>query len=326
MNRWITAGLAVLVAGIVIAVVVGLVVLWPTSDRSPTPGAGSTGGTPAPSATPSSGRPSGTLPTLPTGPGTTLSPCPDPGPPVRLAVLTFNMHSGFARGRLDLEGIARAVEASGADVVLLQEVDRFRRNSGAVDQAAVLAQRLGWHSAYGPNGLRPRARPGLPLGAIGNAILSRFPLDRVSNTHLPNRPGLEARGLLRAEVTVRGRRVAMYATHLQHTSSSVRVAQARAVAAAVRRDRLPKVVGGDLNAVPGSPALRSVLRAGLTDTWPAAGAGPGLTVPAVVPHRRIDFLLHDAALRALSADVLSTGLSDHRAVRGRFELPRGDGC
>src|SRR4051794_35417863 len=153
MNRWITAGLALLVAGIVVAVVVGLVVLWPTPDRSPTPGAGPTGGTSAPSSTVSSGRPSGTLPPLPTGPGPTLSPCPDPGPPVRLVVLTFNIHSGFAHGRLDLEGIARTVEASGADVVLLQEVDRFRRNSGAVDQAAVLARRLGWHSAYGANGL-----------------------------------------------------------------------------------------------------------------------------------------------------------------------------
>ena len=82
---------------------------------------------------------------------------------------------------------------------MLQEVDRFRLRSGIVDQAASLGRALGMDVAYGANKLRPPAGAGLPRAAIGNAILSRFALSNVSNTHLPNRPGMELRGLLHAQ-------------------------------------------------------------------------------------------------------------------------------
>jgi endonuclease/exonuclease/phosphatase family metal-dependent hydrolase len=40
-------------------------------------------------------------------------------------VLTYNLHFGFdVRGWSDLEAAARAIEATGADVVGLQEVSR----------------------------------------------------------------------------------------------------------------------------------------------------------------------------------------------------------
>ena len=315
MNRWIHGALTLVALGIV----VGLVIHW--SDRRPTP---------QPSAgAPSPGAPShspGATPPQPTDPGTTVQPCTQPGPAARLSVLTFNIHGALGHGRLDLGAIADAITASRADVVLLEEVDRYRARTGVVDQTAWLARRLGMHAAYGANKLRTPARAGLPPAAIGNAILSRFPVHDVTNTHLPNRPGMELRGLLHARLDVRGRSVSVYVTHLQHTSGSMRREQAHAIRRVIDADPLPKILGGDLNAEPGSATLRVLEGGGLHDTWAAVGRGAGLTVPAFVPHRRIDFVLHDDAVRPVAASVLRSGLSDHREVWADLEVPEVSPC
>ena len=249
----------------------------------------------------------------------TAAPCPDTTQTI--SVLTFNMHSGWHAGRLDLKATARAIRASKADIVLIQEVDRFRINSNAVDQAAWLGRELDLDWAYGANDVRARARPGLPRGAIGNAILSRFPLSQVDNTLLPAPVGLQNRGLLRAVADVNGVRLGVYATHLDHTSPTVRIAQAQRIRAALREERLPVLLGGDLNAEPGMPAVNVVLAGRLRDTWAAVGTGVGRTVPAGDPRRRVDYILHSPEITPLAADVLLSGHSDHREVVARLVLP-----
>ena len=55
--------------------------------------------------------------------------------------VTYNIQYGLGRdGRYDLDRTARAVE--GADVIALQEVERFWKRSGDVDEVAGLAERL----------------------------------------------------------------------------------------------------------------------------------------------------------------------------------------
>ena len=219
----------VVVAVAVLAVVAGAV-LWqrpgprddPRSEPSPRGAA-----TPTPDPSP---------------PTPTTAPCPDTTQTI--SVLTFNMHSGWHAGRLDLKATAQAIRASKADIVLIQEVDRFRINSNAVDQAAWLGRELDLHWAYGANDVRARAGPGLPRGAIGNAILSRFPLSQVDNTLLPAPGGLQTRGLLRAVADVNGVRLGVYVTHLDHTSPTVRIAQARRIRAALRRRELASASRG----------------------------------------------------------------------------------
>ncbi|GCD92340.1 endonuclease/exonuclease/phosphatase family protein [Nocardioides sp. LS1] len=313
MNRWIH-GLFALLALVTLG---GLVAFWPAPARTPDPA-------PVPSSPVLPTSPPTPHPTPPTTPEPGA--CPTPGPAVRLSVLTFNIHGGLGHGRLDLGQIARAISVSRADVVLLQEVDRDRVRTGVVQQAESLGRTLGFHAAYGANKLRRPARPGLPPAAIGNAILSRYPITDVTNTHLPNRMGMELRGLLHARIDVRGRSVSVYNTHLQHTSGSMRREQAHAIREVIDRDAGPFILGGDLNAEPDSHAVAILERGGLADTWAEVGEGPGLTVPAFVPHRRIDFLLHDEAVRPLAAAVLRSGISDHREVWGAFEVPAAPPC
>jgi endonuclease/exonuclease/phosphatase family metal-dependent hydrolase len=312
MNRWMYGLLALVGVGIVIV----LVVVWlrPTGTPSPSPEPG----IPSPS-------PSLSLPSVPT-PTPTPTPCPTPGRSEQLSVLTFNIHGGLRHGRRHLDAIARTIRASRADVVLLQEVDRFRIRSGVVDQSAWLGRELGMDVAYGANKLRPPARTGLPRAAIGNAILSRFPLSGASNTHLPNRPGMELRGLLHAHLSVGGLRVSIYTTHLQHTSGSMRIEQAHAIRRVVDLDPLPKILGGDLNAEPDSVSVGVLERGGLADAWREVGEGAGLTVPASLPHRRIDYLLHGERIRPQEADTLWSGISDHRQLWARFQVSPAGTC
>lgn len=231
-----------------------------------------------------------------------------------LTVATFNIHGGFGRGGLNLDGIGREIARMNADVVLLQEVDRGRERSRRQDQAKILAGRLDMNVAYDPNSGR---RGG---GAIGNAVLSTFPITSVRRAPLP-RGGSEPRGVMRVAVDVDNVELAVYVTHLEHTSEAVRRRQIRYVAGAVRREPLPHVLGGDLNANPRSSVL-GIARGVLSDAWPAAGRGGSRTVPRA----RIDYLMHGSTLRALRAQVVPSRISDHNAVLGAFEVGPPEAC
>ncbi len=231
-----------------------------------------------------------------------------------LTVATFNIHGGFGGGGLNLDDIGREIARMGPDVALLQEVDRGRRRSRRQDQASILASRLGMNVAYDPNSGR---RSG---GTIGNAVLSRFPITSVRRATLP-RGGAEPRGVMRVTVDIENVEVAVFVTHLEHTSGGVRRRQMRYIAGAVRREGLPHVLGGDLNATPGSAVL-GIARRVLRDAWPAAGRGGARTVPRA----RIDYLMHGPTVRALEARVVPSRISDHHAVIGAFEVGPPEAC
>ncbi|MDN4172714.1 endonuclease/exonuclease/phosphatase family protein [Nocardioides sp. SOB77] len=332
MHRWVH-GLFALVA---LATIVALVALWPRPDDVPG-GPGRPSGLPqptgptVPSPTGGPGDPSGPPtgpaspggPTLPTEPTQT---CVDPAPE-ELAVLTFNIHGALGGGGLDLERIAQEIEAWDADVVLLQEVDRYRARSRFVDEPTWLGTRLDMNVVFGRNVVRAPERRGAPRSEYGTAVLSRLPVRRWENRMLPRQPGQEQRGLLRVTLDLGGRALDVYGTHLQHTRGAIRIIQLRAVRRMVvaRSGRTtPFLLGGDLNATPDSPAM-AVARSFALDPWPAVGRGEGLTVPPRVPRRRVDYVLHSPHLLPTSAQVLRSAISDHRAVRVTFDVPR-PGC
>src|SRR4051812_45709975 len=67
-----------------------------------------------------------------------------PMPAASFKVLVYNVHAGKdAAGKDNLQRVAEVVRDVGADVVLLQEVDKGTRRSGGVDQPAEYARRTG---------------------------------------------------------------------------------------------------------------------------------------------------------------------------------------
>jgi endonuclease/exonuclease/phosphatase (EEP) superfamily protein YafD len=143
-----------------------------------------------------------------------------PGRPVR--VMSYNLHFGFdVRGWSDLEAVARAIEAAGAEVVGLQEVSRGWYVNGSTDMLGWLQRRL----------RMPYARfAGASDGIWGNAVLSRHPIvaDRV--VALPSEGIPLRRNALRVELDLgAGRRLRVVVTHLHHVQgpdgTRVRLAQ-----------------------------------------------------------------------------------------------------
>ena len=106
-------------------------------------------------------------------------------------VMSYNLHFGFdVSGWSDLEGVARAIEATGAEVVGLQEVSRGWYVNGATDMLAWL-QRL----------RMPYARfAGASDAVWGNAVLSRYPIVAGEVVRLPREGVPLRRSALRAEL------------------------------------------------------------------------------------------------------------------------------
>jgi endonuclease/exonuclease/phosphatase family metal-dependent hydrolase len=245
------------------------------------------------------------------------TPSQAPAGRLRLRVATFNIHHGASPDEaLDLERVARVVEALRVDAVGLQEVDRhWSERSGLVDQPAWLARRLRMHHAYGANLDLDPLEPGQPRRQYGTAILSRWPIAAAENTPLPKFEGHEQRGLLRARLLVRGTGVMVATTHLQHNDNAERELQAARIVELLGEDPKRTILTGDLNAVPGTPEI-TTLTGALDDVWPRAGDGEGLTYSSLDPHARIDYVLASRDVRPATAEVVMRDpeASDHLPV------------
>jgi endonuclease/exonuclease/phosphatase family metal-dependent hydrolase len=230
-----------------------------------------------------------------------------------VTVMTYNIHSAYsAAGRQDPEAIARAIEASGADIVTLNEVSRGWLIDGSTDLVFWLSRRL--------------AMPVLFKGTTdpiwGNAILTRDPVLQTGSGSLPLSHTLIARGYLWARVDVGGPEpLEVIATHLHQLEPDhdVRLLQVP-VLVDFWGKRPYSLIMGDMNAQPDFPEMDLFRQAGLTDSWAQAGEGDGLSFSSTDPFERIDWIWHTQDMRAVSAHVPQTTASDHMPVVVTLEI------
>ena len=227
------------------------------------------------------------------------------GGPVRAG--TYNVHYGFnTPWQLNLEAIARTIEESGADVMMLREVDTCRITSYGIDDALWLARRLGMAEVYQPT----------LEGLSGIALLTRYPVVASGGALLDSE--LEQTGIVHARVRVGGRDVDAYGIWLglapeerarQLTDALVFIGAAS-----------PALLGGDFNATPDSPVYARLAEANFVDPFAALGLGDAPTSPAVEPRERIDFVW-GRGLEPVDGAVLDSLASDHRMVITEWRLP-----
>lgn len=230
-------------------------------------------------------------------------------------VMTYNIHHGEGvDGRLDIERIAAVVRAEGADLVAVQEMDKGVERTSRRDLPSELAQLTGMVCVF-------RNNYAFQGGEYGNAILSRFPVKRATNTLLRMlRPG-EQRGALQVVVDAHGRELLFVATHIDYrqddTERLQNVAQFREILA--EYGDVPALFAGDFNDTPGSRTWTAM--AGVfEDVWGRVGEGDGFTIPSRAPTKRIDYLWvrKGAALRPVKAWVPRTEGSDHLPLVAEF--------
>jgi endonuclease/exonuclease/phosphatase family metal-dependent hydrolase len=196
-------------------------------------------------------------------------------------LVSYNIQYGRGRdGVFDLERIAAAV--AGADVIALQEVERFWQRSGMRDQPAEIAALLGeYYWVYGA-GLdvdgsneeadgRIEGRIGGRRRQFGNMLLSRRPILSSRNHLLPKYGSLGPmsiqRSALEGVVDAGRRRVRLYSVHLTHLSAETRLPQVEHLLTV--HERAP-VEGAALSG------------AGLKDEWTRDGMPPALPAEAVL--------------------------------------------
>jgi endonuclease/exonuclease/phosphatase family metal-dependent hydrolase len=232
-----------------------------------------------------------------------------------LTVVTWNAQGSHG---LDVPAAADALGALRPDVLLLQEVQRHQLVALAGAMAMPHAR---WWFKHWP----------VRIPAEGLGVAARFPLDRVETQTLARRwqPwSWRRRVAVHATVMARSGRVPVVDVHLgAGVTVEERIRQARSL---LDRTQADAVVGGDLNAGPGSRELAILTATGRSDAEarcrapgtpaPATNWGPGpRTAP---PTQRLDYVLVPDGVTVTDAFVPDdwacwAQLSDHVPVVAR---------
>jgi len=160
---------------------------------------------------------------------------------VSLRIMTYNIQHGAGMDDVvNLDKQATIIENAMPDVVGLQEVDSCVKRSGYLNEAAVLARKLGMYATFGP------AIP-LSAGKYGVAVLSKEQPLSVRNIPLP---GVEKRTMLVCEF----QDYVFASTHLDLNEDN-RLASADIIIGEAARWEKPFFICGDWNDTPTSALL-----------------------------------------------------------------------
>ena len=193
-------------------------------------------------------------------------------------------------------------------------MDQKTKRTQKVDQVAELARLTKMKSVFGAN-------IDFQGGHYGNAILSRFPITRHKNHHLPNVDMGEQRGVLESVIKVSKKESILFmATHFDHRRPD---AERRASAKFINKmmgeqKNTPAILAGDLNDVASSPTLKEIGK-----LWLRTNPEITPTVPVVKPMRQIDYILvrPKGRWKVVETQVLDEAVaSDHRAIFAVIEL------
>lgn len=240
----------------------------------------------------------GLLPNVPAMPAANLE------APASFTVMSFNMHHGEGMdGKVDILRIAELLQHENADIIALQEVDRYRLRSGFVDQARELSEMLGMHMVYSPSLT-------YKVGQYGMAVLSRYPIVDSSWTLLPG--NLETRSLLMTTVQIGSEPVHVATTHLG-LSGEDRKLQLTRVSELLPDKKGPLVVVGDFNME--EDAFPVKMNSMSLEDVPLSKDSQGTFASG----QRIDYIFSNVKNFG-SAWTIPTIFSDHFPVIARFRM------
>jgi len=235
-----------------------------------------------------------------------------PEVPSEITVATYNVHRWIGRNgrrRADPGQAEFVLSELGADVIALQEVLRPSADEGLLEE---LADRLGLHVAFAVARQHKQ-------GELGNAILSRWPIQSASTLDISN-SRIERRSAVATRFSGPMGRFAVIATHL----SLVDRTRKRQVRSLMGHPELavngPVILMGDMNAWRNCQATRVLdgeLRRHDNLKWPAS-------FPSTKPMLALDRIYargaHVHAVWSHDTEASRTA-SDHLPVIGRVVLP-----
>lgn len=236
-----------------------------------------------------------------------------PGP---VKLVSYNIQIGRGMDQVyDLNRTAEVLCKTGAETIVLNEVDVGTDRSNGVDQANFLAEKLKLNYVFG----RASDRPG---GIYGNAVLSVYEIEQLDLIDLPaNRT--ESRSALVVKIHA-PRPYYIIATHLSYEQNpaieKVRLQSIDLLADyLLRKSFSPVVLCGDLNSDFNSPVIQKIQDRGFRIANDLSGRM--LSHPAEKPRVLLDyFCVYPAdAAKVVGCKVLDEPLaSDHRPVQAEL--------
>ncbi|KAB3530755.1 endonuclease/exonuclease/phosphatase family protein [Alkaliphilus serpentinus] len=228
-----------------------------------------------------------------------------------LSVMSYNIHHGKSLlGGDSLDTIADLIEASGADIIGLQEIDKGVYRSKFRNQLKYLADRLSMYYVYGEN-------VNFLSGKYGNGILSRYPITYSENLLLPSRR--EQRGLLRADIDIDGKKVHFLSTHLG-LNSAERAKQMGVIQDYTKTLTEEVILVGDFNSSSRDEDIRSISKK-MLDTGYAAGQDQQPTLDFPFISGRIDYIFISPTIELKDYRVIKSRASDHYPIEVKLTLP-----
>jgi beta-glucosidase len=248
-----------------------------------------------------------------------------------ISVVTLNLYhdrDDWPKRRAQIPGVLRALAP---DAIVLQEV---LQHATLQNQARWLADELGYEMHFSS------VDPEDSVHRYGNAVLTPHPVLARDQAALEPRDDGRTAGLLR--ISVRGRPVNVYVTHLHHTGegAAIRERQVGDLMDFIARTagEASSIVGGDFNALADAPEL-AALTDGFVDSFGAVhpDAGPDTTTLNLAwfdTPRRIDHIYFERdRFRPLRSEILFTQpdadgawASDHHGLLSVFAIEPSGGA
>jgi endonuclease/exonuclease/phosphatase family metal-dependent hydrolase len=233
----------------------------------------------------------------------------------QIRVATFNIHAGFNEFfHYDLEAIASTIQQSGANVVLLQEVEIGRMTSFSVDQTLWLARRLGMDTRFFATNESLQG-----LAVLSNVEIVAY--DGLLLTSRGNQTGVQW-----VKVQPDEGEITLYNTWLglllegvgdrsltqQEQDQQRQLDELLSIVSANSGSsgalgRL--VIGGTFNNVPDSDLVRQMQATGLADPFESQPPTESYTLSQTGRRARLDYLWTN--MLALRAGVIDSRASDH---------------
>lgn len=217
---------------------------------------------------------------------------------MRLKVVTFNIHHGQGMdGKIEIDRITAEIRKTDADVVALQEVDRFHPRSYLHDQLRRIGRKLDMKSAFAPS---------INFGLVqyGNGILTRYPILTKQVIYLQGVS--ERRSILAVRVDAPDEPCTIVNIHLG-VMERERAQQFPILLEALQQVEGRGVLLGDFNMGARHPLLDK-----LHPGWNKIAPEP--FAPTVRSGREIDHIYANIRLKDRKAYVQPTDASDHHAV------------
>lgn len=205
-------------------------------------------------------------------------------------VMTFNIAT-CRQSKGGIIDVARTIEGQQADIVAMQEVDKFTHRSGVgVDQLSALA----YHANYPHKLFIPAMN--YQGGQYGNGILSKHHFDTVVMAPLGGQNQGEPRafGIVSFKIS-KNQQLFFGFTHVEHANENLREAQVKELIELYRRAQLvdqPFILAGDFNDIPNSRTIQLLLTEG---GFQLPCSEYPMTYPAENPTMAIDYIFMNTA-------------------------------